>query len=76
MMEKNDLIVKILFNEPEINRVLWIIGVVDEGQLNSNENNFILIKNYYNKTIYKDNIIDFNILEVYESGCYNVWNLA
>jgi hypothetical protein len=72
-MEGNELILRIFYREPETDKVLNIIGVVDEVQLNSNDNNFILVKNYGDKIIGKDCIIDFKFCEEVDDNLFELW---
>ena len=73
IMEKKELILKIIFVDPGTKLELQIIGVVEEEQLVSPINGFILVKNYFNKTISKDNIVDIIPFEEYQTDYYRWW---
>jgi hypothetical protein len=58
-----DLILKILYRNPETWSSQWIIGIVDKKQLYSSDNHLIEVKNLENKTIGKEDILEFTELE-------------
>jgi len=66
-MLENDLICKILFQEAKVNTTRWVLGVVDKEQLFSPVNRFIEVKNYGNKVIGKEDIVEIKIYKEYES---------
>ena len=75
-MLENDLICKILFQETKMNVVRWILGVVDREQLFSPVNSFIEVKNYGNKVIGKEDIMEIKIYKEHESVVIDKISLA
>ena len=67
IMLENDLVCKILFRSSGPQTNLWILGVVNKEQLFSPLNSFIEVKNYGNKVIGKEDIVEIIIYKEQES---------
>ena len=59
-----------------MNVVRWILGVVDREQLFSPVNSFIEVKNYGNKVIGKEDIMEIKIYKEHESVVIDKTNLS
>ena len=59
-----------------MNVVRWILGVVDREQLFSPVNSFIEVKNYGNKVIGKEDIMEIKIYKEHESVVIDKISLA
>ena len=75
-MLENDLICKILFRSEGRQATQWILGVVDKKQLFSSMNSFIEVKNYGNKVIGKEDILEVRVYKEYKTVVIDKGSLA
>lgn len=62
-MVNENIVCKIFFFDEDLKKTIKVIGVVNKKQLDSSLDNFIVLKNYGNKTISKKNLVTIFLYE-------------